>query len=105
MTPLSTCSTVGENRGTMSVSLISIGPRMLELLNRKYLDSCENICWSAIRGWKRHTWATALGVAACTQGCNVRFFRVTGLIMQLLDAIEECVLLRPRQALGKLGSS
>lgn len=41
-------------------------------------------------------------MAACAQGRKVRFFRVTELITQLLEAKEERQLLRMRQSLGKL---
>lgn len=41
-------------------------------------------------------------MAACAQGRKVRFFRVTELITQLLEAKEERQLLRMRQQLGKL---
>lgn len=40
-------------------------------------------------------------MAACAQGRKVRFFRVTELITQLLEAKEERQLLRMRQQLGK----
>ncbi len=52
-------------------------------------------------GGKSHL-ATALGMAACAQGKRVRFFRVTELITQLLEAKDERQLLRYRQALSKL---
>ena len=46
--------------------------------------------------------ATAFGMAACAQGKRVRFFRVTELITQLLEAKEERQLQRYRQAISKL---
>ncbi|RLS34054.1 MAG: ATP-binding protein [Planctomycetota bacterium] len=46
--------------------------------------------------------ATAFGMAACAQGKRVRFFRVTELITQLLEAKEERQLQRYRLALSKL---
>jgi DNA replication protein DnaC len=41
-------------------------------------------------------------MAACAQGRKLRFFRVTELITQLLEAKEERQLLRYRQVLNKL---
>jgi DNA replication protein DnaC len=46
--------------------------------------------------------AISLGVAACSQGRKVRFFRVTELITLLLEAKEERQLLRLRSQLSKL---
>jgi hypothetical protein len=46
--------------------------------------------------------ATAFGMAACSQGRKVRFFRVTELVTLLLEAKEERHLLRMRQQLAKL---
>jgi DNA replication protein DnaC len=46
--------------------------------------------------------ATALGIAACSQGKKVRFYRVTELITELLEAREERSLLRLKRQLSKL---
>jgi DNA replication protein DnaC len=46
--------------------------------------------------------AISLGIAACGQAKKVRFFRVTELITQLLEAKEERQLLRIRGQLAKL---
>ena len=60
-------------------------------------------CWSAPAGTGKTHLATALGMAACSQGRKVRFFRVTELITLLLEAKEERQpLALLRQQLGKL---
>src|SRR5207244_3727130 len=46
--------------------------------------------------------ATALGMAACSQGKRVRFWRVTELITTLREADQDRHLLRLRQQLAKL---
>ena len=77
-------------------------PQLLELVKGEYLDRRENILFVGPSGTGKTHLATALGMAACTQGRRVRFFRVTELITLLLEAKEERQLLRLRQQLGKL---
>jgi DNA replication protein DnaC len=77
-------------------------PLVLELAKGEYLDKRENILLVGPSGTGKSHLATSLGMAACAQGHKVRFFRVTELITQLLEAKEERQLLRMRQQLGKL---
>lgn len=77
-------------------------PLVLLLAKGEYLDKRENILLVGPSGTGKSHLATALGMAACAQGRKVRFFRVTELITQLLEAKEERQLLRMRQSLGKL---
>lgn len=73
-------------------------PLVLQLVKGDYLDQRENILLVGPSG----TGKSHLGMAACAQGRKVRFFRVTELITQLLEAKEERQLLRYRQQLNKL---
>ena len=66
-----------------------------------YLDRRENLLLVGNSGTGKTHVATALGLAACKQGKRVRFFRVTELITQLMEAREERQLLRLRTQLGK----
>ncbi len=77
-------------------------PLVLQLIQGDYLDQRENVLLVGPSGTGKSHLATALGMAACAQGKRVRFFRVTELITQLLEAKEERQLLRYRQALNKL---
>jgi DNA replication protein DnaC len=73
-----------------------------ELLRGEYIDKRENILLVGSSGTGKTHLATALGIAACGQGKRVRFFRVTELITQLMEAREERELLRLRKQLAKL---
>jgi DNA replication protein DnaC len=73
-----------------------------ELLRCEYIDKRENILLVGSSGTGKTHLATALGIAACGQGKRVRFFRVTELITQLLEAREERELLRLKKQLAKL---
>ena len=77
-------------------------PLVLQLVSGDYLEKRENILLVGPSGTGKSHLATALGMAACAQGKRVRFFRVTELITQLLEAKEERQLLRYRQAISKL---
>jgi DNA replication protein DnaC len=77
-------------------------PLVLLLAKGDYLDKRENILLVGPSGTGKSHLATALGMAACAQGRKVRFFRVTELITQLLEAKEERQLLKMRRSLGKL---
>ena len=77
-------------------------PQVLQLIQGEYLDRRENVLLVGPSGTGKTHLATALGMAACGQGRKVRFFRVTELITQLLEAKEERQLLRLRGQLGKL---
>lgn len=77
-------------------------PLVLQLIQGDYLDQHENVLLVGPSGTGKSHLATALGMAACARGKRVRFFRVTELITQLLEAKEERQLLRYRQQLKKL---
>jgi len=64
-------------------------PLVLQLMRGEYLDGHENILLLGNPGTGKTHVATALAHAACMQGKRVRFFTVTALITQLLEAREE----------------
>jgi DNA replication protein DnaC len=76
-------------------------PMLVELLRCQYIDQRENILLVGNSGTGKTHLATALGIAACGRGCKVRFFRVTELITQLMEAREEKQLSRMRTQLSK----
>lgn len=73
-----------------------------ELMRGEYLDKRENILIVGNSGTGKTHLATSLGIAACGLGRRVRFYRVTELITELLEAREERILLRLRKQLSKL---
>lgn len=73
-----------------------------ELLRSEYLLKRENILLVGNSGTGKTHIATALGIAACTQGKKVRFYRVTELITELLEAREERNLLKLKKQLSRL---
>lgn len=73
-----------------------------ELMRGEYIDKRENILLVGNSGTGKSHVATALGIAACGQGKRVRFFRVTELITQLMEAREERELLRLKKQISKL---
>ena len=73
-----------------------------ELARSLYLDHRENILLVGSPGTGKTHLATALGVEACGRGKNVRFFRVTELITQMMEAREERALTRLKSQLVKL---
>jgi DNA replication protein DnaC len=73
-----------------------------ELMRGEYIDKRENILVVGNSGTGKTHLATSLGIAACGRGKRVRFYRVTELITELLEAREERVLLRLRKQLAKL---
>ena len=77
-------------------------PLVLELLRGEYLDRRENILLVGNSGTGKTHLATALGVAACGQGKRVRFYRVTELITQLMEAREDRELSRLKKQLTRL---
>jgi DNA replication protein DnaC len=70
-----------------------------ELLRGEYIDRRENVLLAGNSGTGKTHLATALAFAACSQGRRVRFFSVTGLVTELLEAREERNL---RRLLGRL---
>lgn len=77
-------------------------PLVLELLRCHYLDRRENVLLVGNPGTGKTHLATALAVAACGAGKRVRFWRVTELVTQLMEAREERVLTRWKSQLGRL---
>jgi DNA replication protein DnaC len=77
-------------------------PLLLQLVKGDYLDCRENVLFVGPSGTGKTHLATALGMAACSLGRKVRFFRVTELITLLVEAKEERQLLRIRGQLAKL---
>ena len=77
-------------------------PKVLELVKGEYLDRRENILLVGPSGTGKTHLATAFGMAACSQGRKVRFFRVTELVTLLMEAKEERQLMRLRQLLARL---
>ena len=64
-------------------------PLVLELMRGEYLETHECILFMGNPGTGKTHLASALGHAACTQGKRVRFFSVTALVTQLLEARED----------------
>jgi DNA replication protein DnaC len=72
-----------------------------ELMRGEFIDRRENILLVGNSGVGKTHLATALGIAACGQGRRVRFFRVTELITQLMEAREERDLMRWKKQFAK----
>ena len=60
-----------------------------ELLTGEFIESRENVLLIGNSGTGKTHLATAMGLAACREGRKVRFFGVTGLVTQLLEARED----------------
>jgi DNA replication protein DnaC len=73
-----------------------------ELMRGEYIDKRENILLVGNSGTGKTHLTTALGIAACGQGKRVRFFQVTELITQLMEAREDRDLSRLKKQLSKL---
>src|SRR5271170_6014514 len=77
-------------------------PLVMELMRCAYIDSRENVLLVGNPGTGKTHMATALGIEACGRGKKVRFWRVTELITQLMEAREERILGRMKGQLAKL---
>ena len=81
-----------------SINRVLVG----ELLRGEYIDRRESVIFVGNPGTGKTHLATVLGMAACQQGKKVRFWRVTELITQLMEAREERMLTRMKSQLAKL---
>jgi DNA replication protein DnaC len=77
-------------------------PMILELMKCDYLERRENVLLIGGSGTGKTHLAIALAMEACSRGKRVRFYRVTELATQLLEAREERVLSRLKSQLAKL---
>lgn len=77
-------------------------PLILELARCAYLDRRESVILVGNPGTGKTHVASGLGLCACQRGKKVRFYRVTELLTQLLEAREDRVLGRLRAQLGRL---
>jgi DNA replication protein DnaC len=75
---------------------------ILELMRCEFIDRRENVLLIGGSGSGKTHLATALGMEACGRSKRVRFFRVTELATQLLEAREERQLARMKSQLAKL---
>jgi DNA replication protein DnaC len=77
-------------------------PLILELLRCDYIDRRENVLLIGGSGTGKSHLATSLAMEACARGKRVRFYRVTELATQLMEAREERVLSRLKSQLSKV---
>ena len=75
---------------------------ILELARCEYIDRRESVILLGGPGTGKTHVAIGLAAAACQRGKKVRFFRVTELMTQLLEAREERALGRLRSQLARL---
>ena len=75
---------------------------VLELARGEFIDRRECVILSGGPGTGKTHVAIGLAAAACQRGKKVRFYRVTELITQMLEAREERVLGRLRAQLARL---
>jgi len=73
-----------------------------ELMRCEFIDRREAVILIGNPGTGKTHVATALASEACRRGKKVRFWRVTELVTQLLEAREERVLLRLKSQLARL---
>ena len=73
-----------------------------QLMRGEYIDAKESIILIGQPGTGKTHLATALGVKACQSGRKVKFYRVSDLITQMLEAREERLLLRMKKGLQNL---
>ncbi len=77
-------------------------PLVLDLARGEFLDRRESVILLGGPGTGKTHVAVGLAVAACQRGRKVRFYRVTELLTQLLEAREERLLGRLRAQLARL---
>ena len=77
-------------------------PMVAELMRCEYVDRRENVLLIGGSGTGKTHLATALAMEACGRGKRVRFYRVTELVTQLMEAREERQLGQLRSRLSKL---
>jgi DNA replication protein DnaC len=77
-------------------------PLILELARCEFISRRESVILLGGPGTGKTHVAVGLAVAACQRGKKVRFFRVSELMTQLVEAREERVLGRLRTQLGRL---
>jgi DNA replication protein DnaC len=77
-------------------------PLVLELARCEFVERRENLLLVGGPGTGKTHLATALAVEACGRGKRVRFYRVTELVAQLMEAREERQLGQMRSRLAKL---
>jgi len=73
-----------------------------ELARCEFIDRRENVLFVGNPGTGKTHLGIALSAAACAKGYRVRFYRVTELVTQLIEARDEHVLLGLRGRLAKL---
>ena len=73
-----------------------------ELLRCEYIDKRESVILLGNPGTGKTHLATALGIAACQHGKRTRFWRVTELVTQLMEARDDRQLIRLKSQLAKL---
>jgi DNA replication protein DnaC len=73
-----------------------------ELTRCEYIDRRETVILVGNPGTGKTHVATALAIEACERGKKVRFWRVTELVTQLMEAREERQLMRMKGQLAKL---
>jgi len=76
-------------------------PLIRELLVGEVIEQRENVLLIGNSGTGKTHLATALGLAACHEGRRVRFFGVTALVTQLLEAREDRRLEKLLKQLGR----
>ena len=74
---------------------------VVELMRCVYLDHRQNVLLVGSPGTGKTHLATALGIAACGRGKKVRFYRVTELVTQMMEARDERTLGRLKNQLAK----
>ncbi len=77
-------------------------PMILDLMKCDFIARRENVLLIGASGTGKTHLATALAMEACARGKRVRFYRVTELATQLLEAREERLLSRLKLQLSKL---